>query len=239
MKRILYFTAVFLMLLPLLSGKSIVLGQNMATEYYDLNYLWNQADKTNYFNIQRCDKCGQFVVSYDKDDVDDNMKRHYKMKHPELDNSDNGYNSGSTGNETGGSSSNNNSSSSNVNAICVVDLDAVARAMERLGIINANGFIEDYDVYYGQYVGSRIYRAVLPAYINSYINRMYPLRRNVTLKTAIDNDYPFLMLSRPSQSNDGYRINGQDCVFYNVIYNQNLSEYSQFYYQYLYVFGDM
>lgn len=241
MKRILYFTAIFLMLLPVLSEKGVVFAQNMSTEYYDLNYLWHQADETGYFSIQRCDICGEFVASDDPDAREGDMEKHRKRKHPELGNSNNNhdYTPGSTGDETGGGSSSGSGSSCNVEAIGIVNLSLVAYAMEHLGIISANRFVEGYDAFYRQYVGDRIYRAVLPAYIDAYIKRIYPLKRNVTLKTAIEYDYPFIMFARPSNSNDSYRIDGQEYVYYNVIYNKNFTEYSGSYYQNLYVFDDM
>jgi hypothetical protein len=242
MKRILYFTAILLMLLPVLSEESVVFGQNMATEYYDLNYLWHQADKTKYFIIERCKKCGQFVASDDPDDREENMEKHRKRKHPFNDDcndgnagndSDDDYNYGNTEERTDCGSFYSNGSSDRSNNIYVVNLHSVALAMDILGVCDAKMFMDDYDSYYGMYVTKD---AVLAANVDTYLRKHYQPKSKVTITAAINNNYPFILLSNPLQS--GTRINGKEIYYYDVIYNYNLNEHSN-QYHYLYVFDKM
>lgn len=230
MKRILYFTAIFLMLLPVLSEKGVVFAQNMSTEYYDLNYLWHQADETGYFSIERCTFCGEFIASYEECETYDNMENHILSKHAGETNDD--FNYGNAEEETGGGSSNNNSSSNNMNYIYVVDLGEVAYALERLGICDADMFVDDYDAYCGKYVRDR---AVFPTDLDAFI-KPYELGRNVSLKTAMDNKYQFLMFSKPSQSGGSFYVNGRNFNYYDVVSNNDLGQYNNCYYHYLYVF---
>ena len=234
MKRFLYLTICLVTILPLLTNGGRALGQNMATESYNPNSPWNQADETGYFCMERCPICDEFVVSYDENSVYANMENHILTMHTELvgDDGDTLVNSGE---ESGGAPSNNSGDPNNVNYTSVVNLSDVANALDLLGIFNANWFLEDYDIYCGLYIDENV---VSPAHLNQFIRTRYQLRTNVDLKGAIDNGYPFLMLSEPSPSSGCYYINGINCQFLDVIHNYNIYQFNSFNYNYLYIFRD-
>lgn len=241
MKQILCSIVFMLTILPSLTKGNVALGQNMASESYN---PWTEADETGFFDMTRCEICDEFIVSYKKEDVEKNKKKHKETKHPfasndeDNDNSSSGEgsgtsdSSGSTGNSGSSGSTGNSGNTSSNNYTKIVNLYDVAYALETIGVYNANWFIQEYDIYCGQYVEPKI--TVMPNYLDTFIRRVcHPL--NVGLSTAINGGYSFVLLANPP-STDYRVINGKKYSEYKVFTNYTLHDANNVNGNYIYVF---
>ncbi len=217
MKRILI-TVFLLTIISGITNSCVLLAQNMATESYNPYSPWHKADETGYYIMQRCEYCGLFITGTSQNNFNVNMNFHIEFMHPEYSNNYNGNNySGGEGN-TGSSQGN------YIDYVPVVDLYIVAHSLEDIGICSANGFIHDYDVLYGDYIINN----VVPLYrLRRYIEQTCNIRSGVDINTAIDNNYPFLALSRPNMSEFSNYCLYYDSTYYihyEIITNNNITD---------------
>lgn len=203
MKQIFYIIALFLAFFFSNSDCNIAYGQNMAQESY---IPWPEADKTGEYYMERCDTCDIWITGYTKDELRRAWDRHISARHPNIpqnkntDTFDTGDNSGTTG--SSGSSSENNYS----NKASLVYVTDVASAMQEIGVCSYNQFIHDCEMY-----GiAKKYGSVKASEMVGFIKWHYSTRSDISLNTAINNNYIFIIFTRP--------YSGE---YYNVYTNHN------------------
>lgn len=159
MKRILIITMLLITFVPLLN---ICSGTSASAQYWadENGSLWDLADKTDRFEIKRCEYCGVFLCGSSDEIIERNMKHHlyacaayqaYLDSLVEYGNGEGDEGGDEGGNGDGNGTNNGNSNGNNTYGIPVVDMSLANTIMRQLNITYT--FMDDYDAYCGEYVG--------------------------------------------------------------------------------------
>lgn len=214
MKQVFYIIALLLAFFFSDSDSNNAYGQNMAQEHYN---PWKGAEKTGEYYMERCKKCNIWITGYSVYELENHKEWHMSAKHPNLspdentDSSNPDENSSSTG--SSGSSSESSSGNNYSNEVSLVKLFKVASAMQAIGICSYNQFLNDLNMY-GIYENDG---SVNASEIVGFIKWKYNARSNIDLNFAINNNYSFIIFTRP--------FSGE---YYDVYTNRNY-EYIDYY----------
>lgn len=223
MKRFLNIAILTVLLLTAFTSGNMVLAQRMASESHS---PWNEADDTGYYSIIRCDICGEFIASYSAGDEIINVNEHNEAKHSEkTDNSESGNDGNSSSNDP-----------TNFYYTNIVNINNVAYSLQRIGVCNAQWFIDEYNSYYSGYIDQNnvdIYS------VNSLIRQSFRLDFNISLKEAVLSHRTFIALLPPnsgslytvidSKTTSSYKYTYEDkflYVFTNSLFNKRYTKES-------------
>ncbi len=226
MRHILLMIAFFVAFLFNTADSNRVQAQSMARESY---IPWQEADSTKYFNMTRCDICGEFVPCYNKEDLDDVMTAHYDAKHngedcgtlpyPVEDYPEQGLHDGNSHNGIDIYYYDN-----------VVSIKSVASELNMIGVCRYQWFLDECRAY----LDNNKYGYVFVGDMDRFLKLTFRdrLKKGVDLNTAKVLGYRFICFSNPSGfvrvGNIGLRICGVKSSLHSDSFKKNIYSYYVF-----------
>lgn len=226
MRRLLFVATFLVAFFSTFMGGNTAQAQSMAKESY---IPWQEADSTDYFNMTRCRICGEFVVCYDGESLDEAMDAHIDAMH-------NGDDSGGSlypgGDYVGtGGSGGTGGSYDILYSEGVVSISTVASTLSVIGVCKSEWFVDECNAYC---------RCVVLDYafiddVDRVIKRVLgsKLRNDYSLKEARSYRRPFMYFAKPS----GYKQIGNIRFYlYKVESSYNFYSFGNDVIEHYYVF---